>query len=435
MLARQLQSGIASNAVRRVVLSNVRAPLLNTNLTRGYARSRYSEKNPGVGRSRDRPERLSNSRPIRDDIPPQEQYTYGSAFKSEQQPSAEESPLWETSQRPPASNPEEGLRKILLENDVLVVTRQIEMLNIFVGFEQANRYVISNQEGETLGYVAEEPRGLFSMWSRQLFRTHRPFRALVMDSSGSPVLWMRRPFSWIVSRMFVQRLKDFDSYTPEGEPVLDTFGEAHQKWHLWRRRYEVFLRDTPHRILSLASENQPEPVPEETSFSQFASIDEGLLAWTFKFRDARGEEIASVDRNFRGIGREIFTDTGRYVIRFGQVPPDPEDPTPREPTVIRNLTLDERALVLAMAVNIDFDYFSRHSGSVYSLALRNTFLFTKPSIFTTAVTEDGVCHFSCSQQRSKRITAGHFVFAVKYTYITQEGQVGQMYTCICGLTI
>lgn len=42
--------------------------------------------------------------------------------------------------------------------------------------------------------------------------------------------------------MFVQRLKDFDSYTPEGEPVLDTFGEAHQKWHLWRRRYEVFLR-------------------------------------------------------------------------------------------------------------------------------------------------------------------------------------------------
>lgn len=48
----------------------------------------------------------------------------------------------------------------------------------------------ANQEGETLGYVAEEPRGLFSMWSRQLFRTHRPFRALVMDSSGSPVLWV-----------------------------------------------------------------------------------------------------------------------------------------------------------------------------------------------------------------------------------------------------
>lgn len=57
------------------------------------------------------------------------------------------------------------------------------------------------------------------------------------------------------------------------------------------------------------------------------------------------------------------------------------DTTPQVPTVVRNLSLEERAvsnstytyfldvalmlqilkLVLAMAVNIDFDYFSRHS--------------------------------------------------------------------------
>lgn len=28
------------------------------------------------------------------------------------------------------------------------------------------------------------------MFSRQLFRTHRPFRALVMDTEGSPILWV-----------------------------------------------------------------------------------------------------------------------------------------------------------------------------------------------------------------------------------------------------
>lgn len=83
------------------------------------------------------------------------------------------------------------------------------MLNIFMGFEQANRYVISewslckdsreyvlrrccpaNEAGETLGYIAEEPRGFLSMFSRQVFRTHRPFRAIVMDSQGSPILWV-----------------------------------------------------------------------------------------------------------------------------------------------------------------------------------------------------------------------------------------------------
>ena len=41
---------------------------------------------------------------------------------------------------------------------------------------------------------------------------------------------------------------------------------------------------------------------------------------------------------------QLFTDTGRYVIQFGPPPVDPEDPTPRQPSVIRDLTLDERAV-------------------------------------------------------------------------------------------
>ncbi|KAI0341753.1 Scramblase-domain-containing protein [Trametopsis cervina] len=320
--------------------------------SRAYAHSRFSDKRPGVGRTRVHSEKLYGRRVERreDD------------FATEQEPSVQESPLWQTSQRPPTSNPEEGLKTLLLQNDVLVITRQIEMLNILAGFEQSNVYAISNEEGEALGYIAEEPKGILSMFARQMFRTHRPFRALVMDQSGSPILWLRRPFAWINSRMYVQRLQDYNTYTQDGEPVLDTFGEAHQRWHLWRRRYEVFLKDTPHRILSLASENQPEPNLEDALFSQIANIDEGFMAWYFRFRDARGQEIASVKRAFRGIGREVLTDTGRYVVRFGPTPLDPNDPSSREPSIMRNLTLDERALVLAMAVNLDFDYFSRHSG-------------------------------------------------------------------------
>lgn len=88
--------------------------------------------------------------------------------------------------------------------------RQLEMLNIFAGFEQSNKYVIcegsiytmmppisilltqyaANENEEVLGYIAEEPRGMLAMFARQLFRTHRPFRALVMDSAGSPILWV-----------------------------------------------------------------------------------------------------------------------------------------------------------------------------------------------------------------------------------------------------
>lgn len=81
-----------------------------------------------------------------------------------------------------------------------------------------------------------------------------------MDRFGDPILWvslplptcsrhphgtqgqLRRPFAWINSRMFVQRLHDFNQYTHEGEPVLDTFAEVQQRWHLWCRRYDLFLR-------------------------------------------------------------------------------------------------------------------------------------------------------------------------------------------------
>ncbi|KAL7283519.1 hypothetical protein ACG7TL_002952 [Trametes sanguinea] len=231
--------------------------------------------------------------------------------------------------RTPSSNPEEGLTTLLMSNSKLVVTRQIEMLNIFMGFEQANRYVITNELGDTLGYIAEEPRGLLSTFSRQIFRTHRPFRAIVMDAAGSPILWLRRPFAFINSRM-----------------------------------------DTPHRILSVL--NEPQPEPEPVQFTQFAKIDEGLLAWHFTLRDALGQPIANVNRAFRGFGRELFTDTGQYFINFDALAASEESEAIQQPILIRNLSIEERALVLATAINIDFDYFSRHSGAGGGIFLFST---------------------------------------------------------------
>ncbi|KAH6918716.1 Scramblase [Coprinopsis sp. MPI-PUGE-AT-0042] len=243
------------------------------------------------------------------------------------------------------------------------------MLNIFIGFEQANKYQISDEAGRNLGFILEEPRGFLSMMTRQAFATHRPFKAMIMDPAGTPMLWLRRPFSWINSRMFVQRLKDYDQYTPNQEPVLDTFAEVQQVWHPWRRQYDLFMLQQQKRILSLASEPQPEPEPTGPEFHQFGKVDSGFLAWRFPILNANNEEIAVIDRAFRGFGREIFTDTGRYSVKFK---PNLEDarvivngtevlmPTSSRRS-LPSLTLDQRALALALAVNIDFDYFSRHS--------------------------------------------------------------------------
>ncbi len=44
-----------------------------------------------------------------------------------------------------------------------------------------------------------------------------------------------------------------------------TVGEVHQRWHMWRRKYDLYLGQR-----------------------QFATIDGGLLAWEFVLRDQNG---------------------------------------------------------------------------------------------------------------------------------------------------
>jgi hypothetical protein len=146
---------------------------------------------------------------------------------------------------------------------------------------------------------------VLSLWTTKVHQSSGSVSfASGVESKAEPVAQLRRPFSWINSRMFVQRLKDFSDRTPaEDEPVLDTFAEVQQRWHLWRRRYDLFIRHGPRRILSLASDPQPEPEPE--SYHQFARIDDGFLAWDFTLRDVHGKEMARVSRAFRGFGREV----------------------------------------------------------------------------------------------------------------------------------
>ena len=66
--------------------------------------------------------------------------------------------------------------------------------------------------------------------------------------------------------------------------------------------------------------------------------------------------MASINRNFRGLGREMFTDTGQYVIRFDSAGTELDMPAGSEVNVQGQslilpsgreggLTLDQRAMV------------------------------------------------------------------------------------------
>lgn len=168
-------------------------------------------------------------------------------------------------------------------------------------------------------------------------------------------------------------------------------GEAQQQWAPLRRKYYLSLfrqtatpevnlstrqtqpRDHAHSGSRQLELSQAAVKGGEGQFSQFAYVDEPFLSWDFSLLSADSRLIGSVNRNFAGFGREIFTDTGVYALRMDAVdlaeePQHPISKTGEQKEVISEnpaagMTLDQRAIMLATAVTIDFDYFSRKSGS------------------------------------------------------------------------
>ena len=202
----------------------------------------------------------------------------------------------------------------LLSQPAVVVGREIEMMNVFLGYEQANKYKIMDSHGTHLGYIAEE-EGFAKSISRQFLRTHRKMNATILSPEGDVMFKIVRPYSLINSRIFI--------HTADDELV----GEVQQKWNLMRRKYDLFV-----------------------GTEQFASIDTPFLGWDFNLTDENGGTLGNISRNFVGFAREIFTDSGQYALRMDAVEGN-----------ARGMTLDERAVTLACAISIDFDYFSRHS--------------------------------------------------------------------------
>ncbi|KAL8644947.1 MAG: hypothetical protein Q9226_007511, partial [Calogaya cf. arnoldii] len=169
---------------------------------------------------------------------------------------------------------------------------------------------------------------------------------------------------------------------------MQTIGEAQQEWAPLRRKYNLFLYQQPTHPRTdlgnrqISSGDVPISPSQQLQFqhngqgtslgdyNQFAYVNEPFLSWDFSLLSTDARKIGSVNRNWGGIGREIVTDTGVYALRMDaavSIQEQSKNIGPTEAAVpyerSTGMTLDQRAVMLATAVSIDFDYFSRHSGS------------------------------------------------------------------------
>ena len=134
-----------------------------------------------------------------------------------------------------------------VSHPALVVARGIEWGNVVLGFEQANKYTVLDESGNTVALLAEETSGVGSAVARQVLRARRSFVASLLSADGSRVLArVRRPLYLVNSTTTIE--------DGEGNVV----GEVVQRWHPLRRKYDLFIDKV-----------------------QVAEIDSPLLAWEF----------------------------------------------------------------------------------------------------------------------------------------------------------
>ena len=228
----------------------------------------------------------------------------------------------------------------LLNEPTLVFKREIEYMNLILGFEQRNVYRVFNANGYELGVFREEEKGIWSTIQRQLLRTRRPFKMQFWPTNHmehDPSLTIERGFKLVNSKV--------QCVVHENEEESDVVAESKQVWHLWRRKYDLFASDAM----------------DEGYLDKFAECDAPLLSWEFYNKDNNGLINCGVDRNWAGLGLEFLTDVGTYVLRFD---PNLSFEGLLNPSVVdygKVLTPEERLAIICQTISIDFDFFSRHS--------------------------------------------------------------------------
>ena len=191
----------------------------------------------------------------------------------------------------------------LTQYQELVVRQQVEHLEVFTGFETANRYNVSTPDGELLLYAYEESGWL----SRQFLRNHRPLTLHVMDSEQRPLLRASRSFFWFLSHLHVRDGAD--------RPV----GSLRRRFAILTRRFDL----------------------EDSSGQVLAEIQGRLLRPNTFTINRDGSELARVTKQWSGVVREALSDADTFRV---------QQDTQR---VDQDLSL----LVLATAFAIDFDFF------------------------------------------------------------------------------
>lgn len=192
-----------------------------------------------------------------------------------------------------------------------VFIRQSHEIGELLGFETRNKYRISDDLGNQIGYAAEQQKGILGFLLRQLIGHWRCFDILLYGNNQQ--LWLRahHPFRFYFKR-------------------IELFGANDKKLGAIQKRFSFFTKQ-------FDFENERGVV----TFSVSSPI---WKIWTFTIN--KGERVVGeIQKKWSGILSEAITDKDNFLVTYN-------DPS---------LTQAERELILVAAIYVDLLYFEKKS--------------------------------------------------------------------------
>jgi uncharacterized protein YxjI len=195
----------------------------------------------------------------------------------------------------------------LLEGKSHIFIKQIkEWGEIIFNIENKNRYSLKDDTGTEVGFFYERGDGVFQWIKRLFLRSHRPLLIELVDTQGNVLISLKRSFFWFFSDLYIT--------DNQGQNL----GHVHRRFGIIHKRYDLI----------------------DQQGETFGNIKAAIWRlWTFKIFNSQGSEIAEISKKWGGVLTEVFTDSDQFGVSFG------------------NVSGDQRVVLLAAAISIDFDFF------------------------------------------------------------------------------
>lgn len=210
-----------------------------------------------------------------------------------------------------------GLECLLNINQIFV-RQEVELLEVLLGCETKNKYLIYDSMGRQIFYAKEETDCL----ARQCCGSKRPFEMTIKDGMGQEVIHLSRPLA-CGGCCFPCCLQSIQIQSPPGFVV----GTVDEEWSFMTPRYTVkdAIGNVVFRIQGHCC-----------TVACCGDVDFHVLS-----ADS-DTEVGKISKKWSGLAKEVFTDADNFGIRF------PID-----------LDVKMKAVLIGACMLIDFMYFEK----------------------------------------------------------------------------